>query len=49
MERAVAKRQRAQFLMENADLAVYRATMALRIADAAQVAELEQAAAHFLE
>ncbi|KAJ8433328.1 hypothetical protein Cgig2_012896 [Carnegiea gigantea] len=49
MERAIAKRQRAQFLMENADLAVYRATMALRIADAAQVAELEQAAAHFLE
>uniref|UniRef100_A0A7C9AJJ5 Enhancer of polycomb-like protein n=1 Tax=Opuntia streptacantha TaxID=393608 RepID=A0A7C9AJJ5_OPUST len=49
VERAIAKRQRAQFLMENADLAVYRATMALRIADAAQVAELEQVSAHFLE
>lgn len=32
---AVLKRQRAQLLMETADLATYKATMALRIADAA--------------
>ncbi|PIN19968.1 hypothetical protein CDL12_07359 [Handroanthus impetiginosus] len=33
------KRQRAQVLMENADLATYKAIMALRIAEAAKVAE----------
>ncbi|KAL3838371.1 hypothetical protein ACJIZ3_022962 [Penstemon smallii] len=33
---AVLKRQRAQMLMENADLATYKATIALRIAEAAQ-------------
>ncbi|XAR53484.1 hypothetical protein NMG60_11022056 [Bertholletia excelsa] len=44
---AVAKRQRAQLLMENADLAAYRAAMALRIAEAARVAESTDAAASF--
>ncbi|KAL3520862.1 hypothetical protein ACH5RR_019011 [Cinchona calisaya] len=36
---AVLKRQRAQQLMENADLATYKATMALKIAELAQMAE----------
>ncbi|GMG99468.1 hypothetical protein Nepgr_001308 [Nepenthes gracilis] len=47
-ELAISKRQRAQFLMGNADLAVYRASMALRIAEAARVAGSLQAADHFL-
>ncbi|XP_062091846.1 uncharacterized protein LOC133797803 [Humulus lupulus] len=34
MESAVYKRRRAQLLMNNADLATYKATMAIRIADA---------------
>ncbi|XP_050210101.1 uncharacterized protein LOC126660580 [Mercurialis annua] len=34
-EVAIVKRRQAQMLMENADLAVYRATMATRIAEAA--------------
>ncbi|KAK2999154.1 hypothetical protein RJ639_024517 [Escallonia herrerae] len=42
---AVLGRQRAQVLMENADLAVYKATMARRIAEAARVAESPEAAA----
>lgn len=50
LELAMAKRQRAQSLMGNADLAAYRATMALRIAEAAQVVESpDVAAAHFLD
>ncbi|KAL8162082.1 hypothetical protein V2J09_013571 [Rumex salicifolius] len=50
LEVALAKRRRVQTLMENADLAVYRATMAIRIADAAaQAAQPDQAAAHFLD
>ncbi|KAF8021830.1 hypothetical protein BT93_G2082 [Corymbia citriodora subsp. variegata] len=50
MEFAIAKRQKAQSLMGNADLAAYRATVALRIAEAAQVLEsLDAAAAHFLD
>ncbi|KAA8544743.1 hypothetical protein F0562_019553 [Nyssa sinensis] len=42
---AVVKRQRAQLLMENADLATYKATVALRIAEAARVAESAEVAA----
>ncbi|KAH7536816.1 hypothetical protein FEM48_Zijuj03G0026500 [Ziziphus jujuba var. spinosa] len=38
MQLAVSKRQRAQILMGNADLATYRAAMALKIAEAALVA-----------
>ncbi|XP_039173102.1 uncharacterized protein LOC104454111 [Eucalyptus grandis] len=50
MELAIVKRQRAQSLMGNADLAAYRATVALRIAEAAQVMESpDAAAAHFLD
>lgn len=49
MELAIAKRQKAQSLMENADLAVYRATMALKIASAAQEVDSQQAATHFLD
>lgn len=50
VELAILKRQRAQFLMENADLAVYRATMALRIVDAAaEILDVQQAADHFLD
>ena len=44
---AVLNRRRAQLLVENADLATYRATMALRIAEAAQVAESSDAATSF--
>ncbi|GLT75338.1 hypothetical protein SLA2020_470700 [Shorea laevis] len=36
---ALEKRQRAQLLMENADMATYKAMVALRIAEAARVAE----------
>ncbi|KAL2943239.1 Enhancer of polycomb-like protein 2 [Bienertia sinuspersici] len=50
VEVAIHKRHRAQFLMENADLAMYRATMALRIADAAlESLDHDQAADHFLD
>ncbi|KAJ4720627.1 Enhancer of polycomb-like protein [Melia azedarach] len=50
LEAAVLKRQRAQLLMQNADLATYKATMAMRIAEAAQVGESADAAAdHFLD
>ncbi|PIN11149.1 hypothetical protein CDL12_16256 [Handroanthus impetiginosus] len=38
-ELAILKRQRAQMLMENADLATYKATMALKIAEAAQISK----------
>lgn len=36
---AIDKRRRAQYLMENADLATYRAAMALRIAEATRLSE----------
>ncbi|KAL1542518.1 hypothetical protein AAHA92_26601 [Salvia divinorum] len=46
---AIQKRQRAQMLMENADLATYKAMMALRIAEAAEADETrERAASLFL-
>ena len=35
VETAILKRRRAQVLMENVDLAVYKATVALRIVEAA--------------
>ncbi|KAE9589848.1 hypothetical protein Lal_00021613 [Lupinus albus] len=38
-EFALQKRKRAQFLMENADLAIYKATMLVRIAEVAQGGE----------
>ncbi|CAA7033911.1 unnamed protein product [Microthlaspi erraticum] len=44
MEIAIAKRRRAQALGENADLAVYKAMMALRIAEAVRVAESSEVA-----
>ncbi|CAH2074146.1 unnamed protein product [Thlaspi arvense] len=44
MEIAIAKRKRAQVLAENADLAVYKAIVALRIAEAMKVAESSDAA-----
>ncbi|KAH6801649.1 hypothetical protein C2S51_033095 [Perilla frutescens var. frutescens] len=45
---ATLKRQRAQMLMENADLATYKATMAVRIAEAAaQVEEAPERVASF--
>lgn len=49
VEFAIHKRKRAQFLMENADLATYRAMMAIRIAEAARVAESPDAASRFLD
>ncbi|KAI3459054.1 hypothetical protein Pfo_015717 [Paulownia fortunei] len=44
---SVLKRQRAQMLMENADLATYKAMMALRIAEAAHIAEAPGTVASF--
>ncbi|KFK24907.1 hypothetical protein AALP_AA8G040500 [Arabis alpina] len=44
MEFAIAKRRRAQLLAENADLAVYKAMMALRIAETIQLAESSEEA-----
>ncbi|XP_010243526.1 PREDICTED: uncharacterized protein LOC104587561 [Nelumbo nucifera] len=44
LEVAVAKRQKAQMLMDIADLAVYKATVALKIADTARIAEPQDAA-----
>lgn len=44
METAIAKRRRAQVLAENADLAVYKAMMALRIAEAIKLAESSEVA-----
>ena len=49
VELAICKRKRAQLLTENADLAMYRAIMALRIADASEILDSEQAANHFLD
>ncbi|KDP45003.1 hypothetical protein JCGZ_01503 [Jatropha curcas] len=40
VESAILKRRRAQMLMENADLAIYKSLMALRIAEAARMANL---------
>lgn len=48
VEVAVHKRQRAQLLMNNADLATYKATMAIRIADAALVSDSPDSAAAYL-
>lgn len=49
VELAIESRRRAQLLMNNADLATYRAAMALKIAEGAQVCEsLDAAAAHLL-
>ncbi|CAL0299772.1 unnamed protein product [Lupinus luteus] len=48
-EFALEKRKRAQTLMENADLAVYKATMLIRIAEVAQAGEsVDTFAAYFL-
>jgi hypothetical protein len=50
MDLAIRKRKRAQFLMENADLATYRAMMAIRIAEAARVGESPDATSgYFLD
>lgn len=50
VELAVLKRKRAQFLMENADLATYRAVMAFQISEAARVAESTDATtSYFLD
>ncbi|KAL0557170.1 hypothetical protein IC582_005688 [Cucumis melo] len=45
IENAVNKRQRAQLLLENADLAVYKAMSALRIAEAIEATDSAGAAA----
>ncbi|KAK7277245.1 hypothetical protein RIF29_18396 [Crotalaria pallida] len=45
MELAIEKRKRAQSLAENVDLAIYRATMSVREAEAVQAAESANAAA----
>lgn len=44
MEIAVARRRRAQVLGENADLAVYKATMARKIAETKRAAEPSEVA-----
>ncbi|XVF75717.1 hypothetical protein PTKIN_Ptkin13bG0209100 [Pterospermum kingtungense] len=44
VELAILKRQRAQLLMQNADMAIYKATMALRIAEAARFTESSEGA-----
>ncbi|KAF4367962.1 uncharacterized protein LOC115706141 [Cannabis sativa] len=50
MESAVCKRRRAQMLMNNADLATYKATMARRIAEAmALYPNCASASAYFLD
>ncbi|KAF8395361.1 hypothetical protein HHK36_019307 [Tetracentron sinense] len=50
MEFAVLKRRRAQVLMENANWAAYKATMVLKIAEAATITESpDVAAASFLD
>jgi len=50
MELAIHKRRRAQSLAQNADLATYKATMLIRIAEAALGAEsVDDAAAYFLD
>ncbi|XVE68626.1 hypothetical protein DITRI_Ditri09bG0083700 [Diplodiscus trichospermus] len=49
VESAILKRERAQLLMQNADMAAYKAVMALRIAEAAQFTESsDDAVAQFL-
>ncbi|RDX63190.1 hypothetical protein CR513_58408, partial [Mucuna pruriens] len=51
MELAIHKRRRAQSLAQNADMATYKATMLIRIAEAAMAAESvdDDAAAYFLD
>ena len=39
VESAILKRQRAQLLMQNADMSIYKAMVALRIAEAARFTE----------
>ncbi|GLT93305.1 hypothetical protein SLE2022_111040 [Rubroshorea leprosula] len=48
VESASKKRKRAQLLMENASMSTYKAMMALRIAEAARVAESSDAAGAIL-
>ncbi|XP_021823727.1 uncharacterized protein LOC110764979 [Prunus avium] len=48
VELAIRKRKRAQLLMQNADLVTYKATMAFRIAEAAQVLGSPDAAAAYV-
>ncbi|KAM2263996.1 uncharacterized protein LOC126628657 isoform X1 [Malus sylvestris] len=48
VEFAIRKRQRAQLLMQNADLSTYKATMAFRIAEAALVLGSPDAAADYV-
>ncbi|XP_058751758.1 uncharacterized protein LOC131624854 [Vicia villosa] len=49
MELAIQKRTKAQSLAQNADLAMYKATMLMRIAEAIQAgASADEAAEHFL-
>lgn len=43
-ESAILKRQHAELLMQNADMAVYKAMMALRIAEAARFTEASDGA-----
>lgn len=50
VESAILKRRRAQILMENADLAIYKAMVALRIAEGAQlVNSADVAVQHILD
>ncbi|KAL4339607.1 hypothetical protein GQ457_08G011360 [Hibiscus cannabinus] len=50
VESAILKRQRAQLLMQNADMAAYKAMIALRIAEAALFTESSDVAvAHFFD
>lgn len=49
MEIAIEKRKRAQALAENADLATYKATMLIRIAEAAVASEADAVAGYFLD
>lgn len=44
VELAILKRQQAQLLMQNADMATYKATMALRIVEAARFTESSEGA-----
>ncbi|XP_039067280.1 uncharacterized protein LOC120213207 isoform X2 [Hibiscus syriacus] len=49
IETAIMRRQHTQLLMQNADMATYKAMMALRIAEAASLTESsEDSVAHFL-
>lgn len=43
LQMAIVKRQRAQLLMQNADLLTYKATMAIRIAEIAKLRNVDSA------